>query len=162
MLKSKFHNSLWSTISAPDPNRLLTFHTPIFILLFQTQSSSVIPPFQASFEKFVTVYFYLARGLAHHKTLNLKGQDFWSGFTPLYDLLSSQLPERHLPLVWFWSVLLPGGLQPSSRVPPTLSDRPLWSGPSDPLALSARWTMLPKGLVTSTVAWVTHLNRTHH
>jgi len=101
--------------------RLLTFHAPIFLFLFQTHSPSVIPPFWASFKKFVTVYFYLAGGLAHHKTLNLKGQDFWSDFTPLYDLLSPQLPECHLPLVWFWSVLLPGGLQPSSRVPPTLS-----------------------------------------
>jgi len=37
------------------------------------------------FKKFVTVYFYLAGGLAHRKTLDLKGQDFPSGFTPLYD-----------------------------------------------------------------------------
>jgi hypothetical protein len=29
-------------------------------------------------------------------------------------------------LIWFWSVLLLEGLQLSSRVPPTLSDRPLW------------------------------------
>jgi len=50
-------------------------------------------------EKSVNVHFYLAGGLAHQKTLNLKGQDFSSGFTPLYDLLSPQLPEHHLPLV---------------------------------------------------------------
>jgi len=49
-------------------------------------------------------------------------------------VLSPQLPERHLTLIWFWSVLL-GGLQPSSKVPPALSDRPLWLGPSDPLAI---------------------------
>ena len=71
------------------------------------------PSFQGSFEKFVTMCFYLAWGLAHCKTLNLMGQDFWSGFTPLYDLLSPQLPEHCLPLVWFCSVLLLGGLQPS-------------------------------------------------
>jgi len=158
--KSKFYNSLWSTFSAPDRNRLLTFHVPFFTFLFQIRSSSVIPSFRGSFEKFAYVYFYLAGGLGCHKTLNLKGQDFWSGFTPLYDLLSPKLPEHRLLLVWFWIVLL-GGLQPSSRVPHTLCGRPLWSGPSDPLALSAQWPMLPKGLDTWTLALVTHLNRTH-
>ena len=61
-------------------------------------------------------------------------------------MLSPKLPDCHLPLVWFWSVLLLGGLQPSSKVPPTLSKRPLGLCPSDPLALPARW--LPVFLVS--------------
>ena len=44
-------------------------------------------------------FFYVDGGLAHCKTFKLKGLDFWSGFTPLYDLLSPQFPECHLP--WF-------------------------------------------------------------
>ena len=37
----------------------LTFHVLIFIFLFQIHSSSVIPSFRGSFEKFVSIYFLL-------------------------------------------------------------------------------------------------------
>jgi hypothetical protein len=66
--------------------------------------------------------FYLAGGLAHHKPSTWRARVFKSGFTPLDDFLSPQLPECHLLLVWFRSVL--GGLRPSSRVSQALSYRP--------------------------------------
>ena len=118
VLRSFFHSSLLCTFSCHPslPTILpssLTSSCRLFHGLPLNRFVPKFPSFWGSFKKLITVYFYLAWGLAHCKTLNLMGQNFWSGFTPLYDLLLPQLPEHHLPLVWFWSVLLLGGLQPS-------------------------------------------------
>ena len=117
VLRSFFHSSLLCTFSChPSPPIILPSSLTSCHLFLGLPLNLVVPKFPSfwgSFEKFVTVYFYLAWGLACCKTLKLKGQNFWSGFTPLYDLLLPQLPEYRLPLVWFWSVLLLGGMQPS-------------------------------------------------
>jgi len=57
--KSKLESSLWGTFGAPNQNRLLTFDVAIFMFLFQIHSSSLIPSFRGSFEKLLTVYFYI-------------------------------------------------------------------------------------------------------
>jgi len=159
MSKSKFDNSLWSTSSAPDQNRFLTFYVPIFIFLFHVYSLLVIPSLRKSFKKFVTVYFYLAGGgVSPSQNLQPEGPGF---FIRVYSLIRLAFTTASWASCTLGLILEcpPGRVAPSSRVLPTLSDRTLWSGPSDPLALSARRLMLPKRLVTSTLAGVTHLNR---
>jgi len=103
VLRSFFYSCLLCTFSChPSPPTILPSSLTSSCHLFLGLPLNLVtnfPSFWGSFEKFVTIYFYLAWGLTHCKTLNLKGQDFWSGFTPLYDLLLPQLPEHRLPLV---------------------------------------------------------------
>jgi len=108
--KSNSNSSLWSTFSAPDQNKLLTFHVPIFphpcfIIIYLL--------LRLHWEICNHGFFYLDGGLACHKTFNLKGQIFNHGLLPYMTCFHHNF-QFHLLLVWFWSVFLLEGLQPSS------------------------------------------------